>query len=88
MTPASAVLREGNHAPIPLHGTPAVAPASRPGEVTIVLGYMNCGNCGTATMPVTVTLTSLEWAEDLESAARVAWAGGIVPPGMDLAVVR
>ena len=90
MTGASAVLRVGNHAPVPLHGTPAVDHGhDHPGEVTIVLGYMNDpAHPGCLGQPVTITLTSLEWAEDLESAARVAWAGGIVQAGMNLQVVR
>ena len=91
MTAASAALRVGDHAPIPLHGTPAVDHRPGPaGEVTIIVGYMSCGvpghtSCG---KPVTITITSLEWAEDLESAARVAWAGGLCRGGMNLQVIR
>ena len=91
MTAASAVLRVGCHAPVPLHGTPAVSPAWHPGEVTIVLGHtapatyrpFSCGNllpCGG--QPVTITIGGIEWTEDLEDAARVAWAGGIIQAGM------
>ena len=76
MTAASAVLRVGCHAPVPLHGTPAVSPAWHPGEVTIVLGHTCDGQ------PVTVTIGGIEWTEDLEDAARVAWAGGIIQAGM------
>jgi hypothetical protein len=82
MTAASAVLRVGSHAPVPLHGTPAVSADYRPGEVTIVLGHTRGGQ------PVTVTVGSLEWTEDLEDAARVAFAGGVVQAGMHLAVIR
>jgi hypothetical protein len=76
------VLRAGSHAPVLLHGTPAVSPDYHPGEVTIVLGHTPYGE------PVTLTVSSLEWAEDLEDAARVAWAGGIVEADMHMAVIR
>jgi hypothetical protein len=82
MTAASAVLRVGSHAPVPLCGTPAVSADYRPGEVTIVLGYTLGGQ------PVTVTVALLEWTEDLEDAARTAFAGGVVQAGMHLAVIR
>jgi hypothetical protein len=78
---ASAVLRIGNHAPVPLHGTPAVSRDYRPGEVTIVLGYDGRGQ------PVTIVISTLEWPEDLEDAARIAWAGGIVRAEMNVAVI-
>jgi hypothetical protein len=73
---ASAVLRVGCHAPVPLHGTPAVSPAIRPGEITIVLGYDNRGHA------VTLEITSLEWADDLLTADLDATASGIVRAGM------
>ena len=82
MSAASAVLRIGSHAPVLLHGTPAVSPDYHPGEVTIVLGHTPAGE------PVTITVSSLEWTEDLEDSARVAWAGGVVRAGMNLAVIR
>jgi len=78
---ASAVLRIGNHAPVPLYGTPAVTPDCRPGEVTIILGWTD------RRQPVTVTTSTLEWPEDLEDAARIAWAGGIVRAEMNMAVI-
>ena len=89
MTPASATLRVGSHAPVPLLGIPVVSPDYKPGEVTIILGYMSCGvpghtSCG---KPVTVTIGSLEWTEDLEDACRVAFAGGVIRTGMHLAEV-
>ena len=80
MTAASAVLRVGSHAPEPLFGTPAVSPDYHPGEVTIILGYTRDDQ------PVTVTIASLEWAEDLEDASRVAFAVGVVRVGMHLAM--
>jgi hypothetical protein len=79
---ASAVLRVGSHAPVPLHGTPAVSPDYRPGEVTIILGWTSAGQ------PVTIVISTLEWPEDLEDAARIAWAGGIVRAEMNMAVPR
>ena len=82
MTGASAVLRVGNHAPEPLYGVPVVSPDYTPGEVTIIIGKTRDGGL------VTITITSLEWDEDLEDAARVAWAGGIVEADMHLQVVR
>ena len=89
MMPASAVLRVGDHAPVPLHGAPAADHGDHPGEVIIVVGYMNDpAHPGCFGKPVTITITSLEWAEDLESAARVAWAGGLVQGGMNLQAVR
>lgn len=82
MTAASAVLRVGSHAPVPLLGTPAVSADYRPGEVTIILGYTRDG------LPVTLTIASLEWDEDLEDACRVAFAGGVIQADMHLAVIR
>ena len=80
MTAASATLRVGSHAPVPLQGTPAVSADYKPGEVTIILGYTR------DEQPVTVTIASLEWTEDLEDASRVAFAVGVVRVGMHLAV--
>ena len=79
---AAAVLRVGSHAPVPLHGTPAVSPDYHPGEVTIILGHTRDGQ------PVTLTISRLEWDEDLEDACRVAFAGGVIQADMHLAVVR
>jgi hypothetical protein len=76
MTAASAVLRVGCHAPVPLHGTPAVAVDCHPGEVTVILGYDSHGQ------PVTLTITSIEWADDLTDAGGEAAARGIVRAGM------
>ena len=80
MTPASATLRVGSHAPEPLLGIPVVSPDYKPGEVTIILGYTRDDQ------PVTVTIGSLEWTEDLEDASRVAFAVGIVRVGMQMAM--
>ena len=74
--PPSAVLRVGNCAPVPLHGTPAVSPDYHHGEITIVLGYDGCGR------PVTLTIGRLEWADDLLHADLDATACGIVRAGM------
>jgi hypothetical protein len=80
---ASAVLRVGDRAPELLQGIPVVSPDYKPGEVTIVIGRTR------DEQPVTITITSLEWTEDLEDAARVAFAVGVVRVGMNLtAVVR
>jgi hypothetical protein len=73
---ASAVLRVGAHAPVPLHGTPAVSADVRPGEITIILGYDSHGQA------VTLAVTSLEWDDDLLDAALDAAARGIVRSGM------
>lgn len=81
MTAASAVLRVGGHAPELLQGIPVVSPDYKPGEVTIILGYTR------DEQPVTVTITSLEWTEDLEDASRVAFAVGVVRVGMHLTAV-
>ena len=81
MTAASATLRVGSHAPVPLQGTPAVSADYKPGEVTIILGYTSYGQ------PVTITIRSLEWGEDLEDACRVAFAAGVIRTGMHLAEV-
>ena len=78
---ASAVLRVGNHAPEPLFGTPAVSPDYRPGEVTIILGHTR------DRQPVTITISRLEWDEDLEDACRVAFAGGVIQADMHLQVI-
>lgn len=73
---ASAVLRVGSHAPVPLYGTPAVAAGCRPGEVTIILGYTASGE------PVTTTISTLEWTRDLFAAGLEAEARGAVRAGM------
>jgi hypothetical protein len=59
-----------------VYGTPVVSLATRPGEVTIALGYDSLG------LPVTLTVTSVEWADDLLDAAAAAAARGIVCAGM------
>ena len=82
MTGASAVRRVGDHAPVVLLGSPAVSHDCHRGEVTIALGYDGRGQA------VTVTISRLEWIEDLEEAARVAFAGGVVQADMHLAVIR
>lgn len=78
---ASAVLRIGSHAPVPVYGTPAVSPDYRPGEITIVLGY-TCGG-----LPVALTVSTLEWAGDLENAGLTAYARGIVRSDMHMQAV-
>ena len=72
----SAVLRTGSGEPVPLHGTPAVAPGCRPGEVTVILGWTGDGQ------PVTIDISTLEWTGDLGDAALDAYAAGIVRAGM------
>src|SRR6185312_13594886 len=56
---ASAVLRVGSHAPVPLHGTPVADPGCKPGETGIILGYTALHE------PVTIVTGSLEWDDDL-----------------------
>jgi hypothetical protein len=58
-----------------LRGIPA-APAAADGTVTIVLGALPSGR------PLVITVTSLEWLDDLESAVQVARARGVVEAGM------
>ena len=79
---ASAVLRVGTHAPVPLHGTPAVSHDYHPGEITIVLGYDGLGRA------VTLTIAALEWADDLLTADLDAAACGVVRAGMTRTVPR
>ena len=73
---ASAVLRVGCHAPVPLHGAPVVAPGCKPGEMGIILGYTAMHE------PVTVVFGSLEWDDDLLEAAADAGAQGFMRAGM------
>ena len=73
---ASAALRTGDRAPVPLQRTPFASPDSRPGEITVILGYTPHGE------PVAVTIASVEWAHDLLDAA----AGAIVRADTHLAV--
>ena len=73
---ASAVLRVGSHAPVPVHATPAAVTECRPGEVTIVLGY------DSHHQPITLVITSLEWADDLLQAVADAGAQGFMRAGM------
>ena len=63
---ASAVLRVGSHAPVPLQRTPFAAPDSRPGEIAVILGYTPHED------PVTVIIASVEWAHDLLDASAAA----------------
>ena len=63
----------------PLYRTPAAALAIEPGQVTIILGNTISG------LPVTLTVTSLEWLDDLEDAIQVARAQGVVQGDMKLA---
>lgn len=75
-TPASATIAFGSW-PTSLHGIPAVADADTPGYVTIVLGSLSHSS-----LPVFLTVSSLEWLDDLESAVQIARARGIVSAGM------
>jgi hypothetical protein len=81
MSAASARLDTGTGHPMGVHRTPAAAPVTTPGEITIVLGTTPSG------LPVTLAVTSLEWLDDLESAIRQARAAGVVEAGMRLAVI-
>ena len=73
---ASAALRTGDRAPVPLQRTPFASPGSRPGEITVILGYTPHGD------PVTVTSSSFEWVHDLLDAC----SGAIVRADTHLAV--
>jgi hypothetical protein len=58
-----------------LYGIPA-APAAADGSVTIELGRLPSGR------PLFITVTSLEWLDDLASALQVAQARAVVEAGM------
>lgn len=62
-----------------LHGRPAARPVTQPGHVTVQFGLLPSGR------PLTITVTRLEWLDDLESAIHVARAAGVVEAGMSLA---
>ena len=61
-----------------VHRTPVAAPVTEPGQVAIILGTLPSG------LPVTLTVTSLEWLDDLESAIQAARAAGVIEAGMKL----
>ena len=56
--------------------TPSAVDVAVAGEVTIMLGALPSGR------PLTLTVTSLEWLDDLEEAVREAHAAGIVRAAM------
>lgn len=76
MSAPSAHLAIGGQYPSGLYRVPQVAEAQKPGEITIILGRTMSG------LPVTLTITSLEWLDDLGAAVLVAVAQGIVEAGM------
>lgn len=59
-----------------LYPAPSALPVTSPGVVTLILGNLPSGR------PLAVTVTSLEWLDDLESAVRAARARAIVEAGM------
>lgn len=63
-----------------LHGTPRAHEGSLPGTATVILGILDDGS------PFAVSADSLEYFEELEQAARQAWAGGKARGGMIQAV--
>jgi len=71
---ASAVLRVGSHAPILLHGSPVAGRDCLHGEMVIHLRSRG--------EDITLTITSVEWADDLRDAAIEVAACGIVRGGM------
>ena len=77
---ASAVLRVGSHAPVILYGTPVAGAVTAQGEIPLLLGYDHLGH------EVTLTITSLEWDDDLLQAAADAGAKGFSSAGMRRAV--
>ncbi len=59
-----------------LYSVPAAPPVTAPGRIALVLGTMPSGR------PLVVTVTSLEWLDDLESAVQMARARAIVEADM------
>jgi len=59
LTPVSAVLRIGDHAPARLIGAPVACPAAEPGTATVILGWTDAGD------PVELTIGSGAWLRDL-----------------------
>ena len=78
MTAPAARLSIGGLPAVGLYRTPWTEDAV-PGQVTVFLGNTPSG------LPVTLTVTSLQWLDDLEAAARAARAQGIIEAGMVLA---
>jgi hypothetical protein len=64
-----------------LYGTPAALPVTRRGEIRIALGQLPSGRTAE------LTVTSLEWLDDLESAIQAARAAAVVQGGMTLGSV-
>lgn len=75
-TPASATLKIGAGSGYALHFTAEPAKDNNPGSTTIIIGYTPGGK------PVTLTVTSIGWLDDLESAIQAARAAGIVQGDM------
>lgn len=73
---ASAVLRNGDHAPVLLLGAPVACPPAGPGAAAVILGWTPAGE------PLFLTVTTIEWLDDLAEAIQVARAQGIVEAGM------
>ncbi len=59
-----------------LYGVPAAPAAAGPGKVTLVLGALPSGR------PIAITVTSLQYLDDLESAVQMARARAVVEAGM------
>ena len=76
MSAPSARLQVGSPHSVGLYRIPAVSEVTEPGQVTLILGSTLSG------LPVTLTITSLEWLDDLAEAVAIARARGIVQAGM------
>jgi hypothetical protein len=76
---ASAVLRNGDHAPQLLLGAPvACPPAGAARAATVILGWTPAGE------PVLLTASTVTWLDYLAEAIQVARAQGIVEAGMEV----
>jgi hypothetical protein len=70
------MLSMGDGFSVGVYLTPCASPVTGPGEVVITLGLLPSGR------PLTLTVTSLEWLDDLTEAVQQARAAGIVEGGM------
>jgi MerR family regulatory protein len=76
---SSASVQAGAGVVLHLDLTPVPAEVTEPGHVMVVLGWTRTGK------PVTLTVTSLEWLDDLEFAIQAARAAGVVEGEMAVA---
>ena len=76
--PAPARVDLGGGYACSLYLAPAAAPVTSPGRVTLILGQMPSGR------PLQVTVTSLSWLDDMESAIQALRASAVVEAGMQV----